>query len=408
MVTHEQEDNAAVLGPPVQDRKTSSNGESLSLGALLALLNQNRRLILMASIVGFVAATIFAFLLPVSYTATASFVPPGGNLGSGAALLMGQAAALDESGLLGARTPGDLYVAILKSHTVNRSIVERFGLMKVYGINKESKAEKALQRHTSFLLGSKDPVVTIEVTDHSAARARDLAEGYLQVLQKTSSALALTESSQRRIFFEQRLTQEKDQLADAEVALKQSEEKTGLVDPAGQTASNIQGQVQLQSQITTLRAQLASLLHDETEENPEVQRVRSEISSLQAKAAQMEKGAANGFGRPSTAQVPALELEYIRKARDVKYHEALFDIFAKQYEAARLDEAKDAPLQILDSPTLPDTKSGPPRSVIAATGLMLGLIGSSAWILFFRSARIEIFEADSLRLARDSFDYRSA
>ena len=354
----------------------------LSAASVVAILLRGKRTILIAGGVSFVAAAIFAFLLPLNYTAKASFIPPGSTTESSAAALMGQIASFGGAGgLLESKSKGDLYVAMLKSGTISRLMVQRFGLMKAYGVKKESQAEKVLASKSFFTTGSKDPVVSIEVTDHSPERARDLAQGYLDALQSTTSGLSLTESSQRRLFFEQRLAAEKDNLADAEVALKQVEEKTGLVAPAGQTASNIQALAQIQAQITTQQAKLAALLHDETEQNPDVLRVRSEIGSLQAKAQQMETGTASGFGKISTAQVPGLELEYIRKARDVKYHESLFDIMAKQYEAARLDEAKEAPLQVLDRPVVPDSKSGPPRTIITAIGLLFGLLGSAAWVL---------------------------
>ena len=364
--------------------------DTLSFAVLLRTLQLEQRRILFSGLVSLGLATILAFVLPTMYTATASFVPPGSNMNSSAAALMGQLSSLGgASSLLGGKSQGDLYVGILKSHTIARELVQRFDLMHVYKVKKESQAEKKLSAKSLFEVGSKDPLVTISVTDKSPVRARDLASAYLQALQTTSAGLALTESSQRRLFYEQRLAKEKDELADAEVALKQNEERTGLVAPAGQTASNIQALGQVRAQITQRETLLASLLHDETDENPDVLRMRNEIDSLQAQAANLEHGQNNDrFGGPSTAQVPGLELEYIRRERDVKYHEALFEIIAKQYEAARLDEAKDAPLQVLDYPTVPDTKSGPPRTIIMAIGLFLGLLGGSAWVLFQAAQRI--------------------
>lgn len=366
----------ACLGEEIEHRG------AVSATLALQLLAGAWRRILAAGATTLLMATVLAFLLPVNFTATASFIPPGSNSESTASALMGQIASIGGGGgMLEGKGKGDLYVAILRSHTIAREMVEHFGLMQVYGTKKESQAERKLASKSLFSVGLKDPIVTIEVTDHSPERARDLAAGYLDAVQKTSAQLALTESSQRRLFYEQRLASEKDELANAEVELKQMEEKTGLVAPAGQTASNIQASAQIQAQITTAQAQLAAHLHDETEQNPEVLRLRSEIASLEGKAAQMESGAGDGFGRLSTAQVPELQLQYIRKARDVKYHEALFDIIAKQYEAARLDEAKDAPLQVLDRPVVPDTKSGPPRTIIMAVGLLCGVFGSAAWAL---------------------------
>ena len=166
-----------------------------------------------------------------------------------------------------------------------------------------------------------------------ARNGHDLASGYLQALEATINGLALTESSQRRLFFAQRLGKEKDELADAEAALKQAEEKSGLIAPAGQTSSEIQTLAQLRAQTSERQVRLASLLHDESDENPDVIGLRNEIASLQAQTSQLENGRVDRqFGRFSTAQVPGLELEYIRRARDVKYHETLFDMIARQYD----------------------------------------------------------------------------
>ncbi len=359
--------------------------DALSLPTVLRILRRGRRTIFLAGLGLLVLATIFAFSLPLNYTATTSFVPPGSNSSmSSAAAMLGQLSSLGGTSLLGgAKSQGDLYVGILKSHTISRELVQRFDLQHVYKVKKVSQAEQILGSKSLFESGTKDPIVIISVTDHNPQRARDLANGYLQALQATSANLALSESSQRRLFFEQRLAKEKDDLANAEVELKQAQEKTGLIAPVGQTTVEIQTLAQLHAQITDRQVRLAALLHDETDENPDVLRMRSEISSLQGQVAQLENGAGEGhFGRFSTAQVPELQLEYIRKARDVKYHEALFDIIAKQYEAARLDEAKDSPLQVLDRAVVPDMKSGPPRSVIMAIGLLFGLAGGAVWVLF--------------------------
>ncbi len=357
--------------------------EPLSVTIILQILQRSQRLIFKVAFATLLVAIILAFILPPYYIAAASFIPPGANNPSSAAALMGQLSALGAGGLLGGKSQGDLYVGILKSHTIARSLVERFHLMEVYKVKKESLAEKKLLSKSTFEVGTKDPIVTISVVDKSPERARDLAKGYLQALQETSAGLALTESSQRRLFYEQRLAKEKDELANAEVTLKQEEEKSGLIAPVGQTASNIQALAQVNAEITDLQTRLAALLMNDTEQNPDVIRLRTEITSLQSRADQMEKGDSKSrFGSLSTAQVPGLELEYIRKARDVKYHEALFGIIARQYEAARLDEAKDSPLQVLDQPTLPDLKSGPHRSIIMVLGLVIGLLSGSGWVLF--------------------------
>lgn len=346
---------------------------ALSFLTLVRLLRQSRRAILLSGLVGLVLAAALAFSLSNRYTATASFIPPSSSGGSGAAALMSQLSSMGGGALLGAgsHNSGDLYVGMLKSDAVARDLVQRFNLLSVYKQKKLSQTEKILAANSLFSADSKTSIVTINVTDAVPERACDLANGYLQALQSTSAGLSLTESSQRRAFYEQRLSREKNALADAEVALKQTEEKSGVIAPAGQTMSQIQTVAQLQAQITGREVSLASMLQDETDQNPDVIRMHREIASLRGQLAAVEDGQAKG--QFSTRQAPGLELDYVRAAREVKYHEALFTIIANQYEVARLDEARDAPLQVLDKAVVPDTKSGPHRTFLMLLGLFAGL-----------------------------------
>jgi uncharacterized protein involved in exopolysaccharide biosynthesis len=364
--------------------------QSIDFPAIIAALRQGARTIAACTLGALLLALTAAFLLPAQYTATATFIPPGSSV-SGASALAGQISQLSGlgGGLLGSvKSSGDLYVGILKSRSVADDLVHRFQLQSVYNVRKQSQAVKILAGHSSFAVGIKDPIVSVSVSDRSPERARDMANSYLDALQSASGGLALTESSQRRAFFEQRLAQEKNALADAEVALKQGQERTGLIAPAGQTSVEIGAVAQLRAQIASRQVSLAALLHDETEQNPDVLRLRSEIESLQGQVAQMENGKAGGpSGSLSNAQVPGLELEYVRLAREVKYHETLFEIIARQYEAARLDEAHDAPLQVLDRAILPDAKSWPPRLLIVAGGLFFGFFVSAIGVMLWPRAK---------------------
>ena len=363
--------------------------EAISFSAFVRILRQGKRTILSAGLGVLTIAAVIAFSLPPSYTASASFVPPEANGGlPSTAAISGQLSALGAGSLLGSKNQGDLYVGILKSHLIARTLIQRFHLENVYRVKGESQAEKMLHKNSSFETDAKDPLVTIEVVDKNPQRARDLANAYLQALQAASTSLALTESSERRLFYEQRVDKEKEDLANAEIALKQNEEQTGLIALAGQTAVEIQTIAQLRAQITSRQVSIAALLQDETEENPDVLRLRNEIASLQTQLEQLENGRKEGgFDQFSTAQVPALQLEYVREAREVKYHEALFAMLSKQYEAARLDEAKESPLGVLDRATVPDTKSGPHRSIILAYGFLAGSVGGLVWVLYRFSER---------------------
>ncbi|MGC2371910.1 MAG: GNVR domain-containing protein, partial [Candidatus Sulfotelmatobacter sp.] len=223
----------------------------------------------------------------------------------------------------------------------------------------------------------------ISVTDKSPARARDLVNAYLDALTKTNGRLALTEASQRRLFFGQQLAREKDDLENAEVDLKKTEEQSGLIAPIGQTATEIQMIAETRAQIAVRQVELSALRQSATNQNSDVIRLQSEINDLQEQLSRLQTGTSkSGSVVIPTSKVPGLELDYVRKMREVKYHEALFEMLARQYEAAQMDEARDAPLlQVLDPASYPDTKSWPPRMLMIFGGLILGCLAGSGWVL---------------------------
>jgi capsule polysaccharide export protein KpsE/RkpR len=301
-----------------------------------------------------------------------------------ASLVEGQLSAMGAGDLFGSiKNPGDLYAGILKSHSIAGELVKRYDLMRVYKVKKESQAERILASSTEIAVDAKSSIVSVDVTAESPSLAHDLASGYMDAVRDVNGRLALSQSSQRRLFFGQQLAKEKDDLEDAEVDLKRTEEQSGLIAPSGQTTVEIGTIAQTQAQIAVREVQLAALRDSATEQNPEVIRLRSEIDDLQGQLAHLQKGSGKESAAAiPTSKVPELELEYVRKEREVKYHEALFDMLSRQYEAARLDEARDAPvLQVLDPANYPDTKSYPKRSYFMLGGLLLGFVLGCVWVL---------------------------
>ena len=357
----------------------------IDLAALIQRLRRGRKTILSASLGCLALATVIAFLLPPQYTSEASFIPPNLNSNSSvASALAGQLSVLGGGDILGVgKTSGDIYAGILRSRSIAGELVQRFNLKQVYQVKKESQAEKALGSNTAVTVDAKSSIVTVSVTDRSPQRAHDIADAYMDALRETDGRLALSQSSQRRLFFQQQLEKEKDDLENAEVAFKQTEEQSGLIAPTGQTESEIRTIAETQAQIAVRQVELASLHEGYTEQSAEVMRLHSEIDDLQGQLARLQSGSGKGSSAAiPTSKVPELSLEFVRKEREVKYHEALFDMLSRQYEAARLDEARDAPvLQVLDPASYPDAKSSPKRSLIMLGGLVFGFLAGCIWVL---------------------------
>jgi capsule polysaccharide export protein KpsE/RkpR len=228
-------------------------------------------------------------------------------------------------------------------------------------------------------------MISISVVDHDPKRAAAMANGFVDELYKINNRLAFGSAAQKRLFYEQQLAQEKEHLADAEVALTKTEESTGVIAPSGQTEVVIQQIARLQAEITEHEVQLDALRTSSTDQNPDVIRLTTQLSGLREQLRDLESGTnkhSPGDISITTANVPKAGLEYVRKERDVKYHQFLFDLLARQYEAARIDEAKSSPvIQVVDYANVPDKKSAPTRTTWAVVGGLLGFLLSTTYVL---------------------------
>lgn len=334
-------------------------------------------------------ATVVAFLWPPKYKAESVILTPQqtqSSLGAMAQLTgLGQGSALSGLSLLagfGLRSPGDLYVGILESRTIADALVNKFHLKQVYGAKDYYSTRKKLARNTNIKAG-KDTLIRIQVEDRDPHRAADLANAYVDALDEQNARVSLTEASQRRQFFEGQLGKEKDLLAEAEVALRNTQESTGLVVPGGQAEGIVRAVSQLHVQILAQEARIEAMKAYVTDDNPRLQLAKRELSGLQAALSKLEQGNhVPGTPEVPTSQLPAASLQYLRKYRDFKYHEALFEFLSKQYEAARLDEAKSGGLiQVIDRAVVPERKSWPPRTLLILGAALLAGLVSSFWVL---------------------------
>lgn len=364
------------------DGSTTENDE-ISFSVMLATLRRRKKQICLAAVVTCAASAAVAFLIPVEYTAEAVILTPQQPQSSMSAMaeLAGGGPGLAGLSLLsglGFHNPADLYVGILGSRTIADSLITKYDLKKVYDDRDFQKARKHLARHTTIKSG-KDTLIHIQVSDRDPKRSADLANGYVFELSLRNSTVALTEASQRRLFFEQQLVKEKDLLADAEVALRNTQQYTGLVVPTGQAEVLLRSTSQLRAEILSRQAQLAGMKTYVADENPRLLMVTRELAALQSELATLENGE-HTAGAPEVpvGKLPQAGLEYVRKFRDVKYHEALFEALSKQYEAARLDEARSAPLvQLVDKAVVPERKSWPPRTLIIVISTVLAGLTSA-------------------------------
>ena len=368
--------------PPTYQPEVAPAAEETERGLdvfdVALIFARHKWLLLIFTLAGALALLCWSLAQKTLYRADALIMPPQEQQSSSA--LMGQINALGAlSGLGGggAKSPSDLYIGLMQSRTLNEKLVKDFSLTKVYKIDSVPGAAGLLMSRTK-ISADKDGLITVTVSDENAERARDLANAFANGLYTLNSTLAIGQASQRRLFFNQQLEKEKDTLADAEFALKQVEEKTGLIQLASQTSITVSRISQLQADITSREVQLAALRSSSTNDNPEVIRTESELAGLRQQLSAMRgkvgAGGTDDLGIPSS-RVPALSLEYIHKERDVQYHTTLYDLLAKQLEAARIDEAKAAPIvQVVDAAEKPPLPYYPKTRLFTTLGGLLGFV----------------------------------
>jgi tyrosine-protein kinase Etk/Wzc len=381
---------------------------------LLLVLSRYNRPIILVTVLTAVLAAIVAFLLPKMYTATTTILPPQESQ-STAASLVGQIGMFN--GLagtdLGLKNPSDLFTTMLKSRSVQHAIVDQFNLRRVYGVKLDEDARKKLNQR-SDISDDDQGIITISVSDHDPKRAADMANAYVNQLRLLNQTLGVSEAARQRLFYQQKMDAEREELSKAELALSQAQEKTGLVQPDAQGRAIIEAVATTRAQVALAEVQMQAMRTYATPSNPDLQRKEQELAGLRAELAKLERSSGslgNGQVEIPTRRLPEVELDYLRRSRDLKYHEALYEFLNKQLEAARIDEAKEAiVVQVIDKAVVPGKKSGPKRMLIVLVSTLLAFFLSCAWGLVvevFRRKRQDPYEAARLEMIRSAWQSSS-
>jgi uncharacterized protein involved in exopolysaccharide biosynthesis len=376
---------------------------------LLVLLLERKRFVVRFVLGAAVLATAVAFLLPVRYEAKIVLLPPPQNSSIGAALL-GQIGNLGSLGGLASlagggfnlKSPADMYVSLLTSRTVEDAMIQRFGLMKEYHEKRMSETRKEFERRTTAVAGTKDGLIRLTLEDRDPKRAAEMANGYVEEFRKLSASLAITEAARRRLFFEQQVQQARDALTHAEEAMTKTQQSTGVLQIDSQARSLIESAAILRAQVVAKQVQIESMRSFATDDNPGLILAKQELAALRSQLDRLA-GSQQDAGSDinlSKGRVTQSGMEYLRRYRDLKYQETVFELLARQFEIAKLDEAREGSIiQVVDAAVPPDKKSSPHRLLIMIAGTILGFLVAVFWILLRkRWARASVLPENRERL----------
>ncbi|MGA8622338.1 MAG: lipopolysaccharide biosynthesis protein [Candidatus Sulfotelmatobacter sp.] len=370
--------------------------------ARLALLWQERQLLFRRTGAGFLLSALIAILIPVRFTSTTRLMPPdqaGQGLASMLAVL-GKSGDLGSLGstLLGMKTSGDLFMGVLKSRTVEDDLVSKFDLRKVYRIQRLEDARQELENRTDVTADRKSGILTIKVTDGNRDRAAALGREYVEALNNIVITLNTSSAHKERVFLEERLGQVQQDLEVAEKDFSKFASQNTAIDVKEQGRAMIGAAADLEGQLIAAETQLEGLRQIYTPNNVRIRSLQARIDEYRR---QMQKlgGRASPGGEAATAsgeevapesadlypsirQLPILGVTWADLYRRTRVEETVFEALTKQYELAKVEEARETPsVKVLDPANVPERKSYPPRTILTLFGTALVFFFSAVWIL---------------------------
>ena len=374
-------------GQPTSSKRESSGLERLQL------LWERRHTIFRFAVRGLSIGLLLAFLIPSKYDSVTQLMPPD-NESSGIAMLSALASKGGEAlggyagDLLGIKSSGALFIGVLRSRTVEDALVNKFDLRKVYWVRRMADARKELESRTSISEDRKSGIITISVRDHSPQRAQAMAQTYVDQLNLAVATLTTSSARREREFLETRLLTVKHDLDQAARDFSEFASKNTAIDISEQGKAMVEAAARLQGELIAAEAQRQGLEQIYSRNNARVRSVQANIDELQRQLEKLGGSVAKPSDvdgsksiYPSIRQLPILGVTYSDLFRRTKIQEAVYETLTKQYELAKVQEAKEIPtVTVLDPPNYPETRTTPHRLVVVAIGILLAMGIGCCWV----------------------------
>ncbi len=373
----------------MEQRSERKPEDEINILDLILILLKRRKLIASITLGVAVISAVISLFIPRIYEATARILPPSRqNEGSTAMLLSRLAGSSGFGELLSAGIGGssDLYVGILKGATVSDAVIDRFKLMDSYRAKAREDARARLANVVKFEGDKKSSIISISVQDKDPQKALEMANAFVEELSRLLQRLAVTNASKKRLFFEDQLKTSHETLAKSEEALSSFQESTGAIKIDEQAKAVLEGIARLQAAVAAKEIELKVMKTYATPYNRDVRRTEEELAGLQDQLNKLESKGADSSSNSliPTGQLPGLGTQYLRKMREFKFQEALYEILLKQYETARLSEAQDSTMiQVVDPASLPQKAVKPKRRMIVTAAAALAFLIATISVIIF-------------------------
>jgi len=351
-----------------------ADDDEISLIDLAIALGEEKKILFMVPAITTTLAIVVSLLMTPIFTAKTVMMPPQQQQ-SGAASALASLGALAglAGGAAGIKSPDEMYIAFMQGESLQNAVIKKLDLQERYEKKTLFETREHLKQTVKIASDKKSGLITIEADDKDPEFAAKLANTHVEELRSLMGRLAVTDAQQRRVFFEQAITKNQTELAEAEANFRTAKDKSGMQVTAVIAETAVRAGAEMRGQIAAKEVQLAAMSNFATPQNPDVQRLAGELSALRSQLKKLEQGS-GGDEKSSPIQQLA-----VKSYRDIKAREAMMGVLVAQYESARVDESKEGPLiQQVDVAVTPERKSKPKRAIIvivsAFAGLFLGVL----------------------------------
>jgi uncharacterized protein involved in exopolysaccharide biosynthesis len=295
--------------------------------------------------------------------------------------------------IMGGIAPETINIDMLLSRRVGERVIDEFDLMDRWNFTIVEDALKRLHSHLGFTL-LENGLLKVTYEDRDPRMAADVLNQMIEELDNVHGEIAIGRAARSREFIGEQLGLREEMLYRAEEALKQFQKENEALELDEQLRAAMDLVAELTGEAIALETELEILSKYASTTSEEYVRKQREYEVLVGELRKLKVG--DGAGDedmvrsyiPRLDEMPDLVLDYVRLKRQVEIESNVYTMLVKEFEKARIEEARDSGnVQILDPAVPPSLRSRPRRTLLVLVGGIFGLAWSVMLSLMLQAWR---------------------
>ncbi len=343
------------------------------------LIKNIRTLISIPFLVAVIVAIVTLFI-PNRYQSTANLIPSqkpsiGLDLFSGSGGFSSIASSFLGSGN---DEEANKYIVLLSSFTTSEQVVRTFDLISHYELEESEtpllNAIDLLAERTTFE-NKEEGNFIIAVEDENPELAKNIADFYVETLNKENIRISTSDATKYREFLEQRVKKSEEDIAQLKLRTIEFQQKYGVFELPEQAQQYFSILSSLTAKEIETELKL-DLLSQSVQPNSDVYKnTAAELSAITSKIDEIYSDSDSTNLFLNFSELPEIGTEYFALLLEAEIQAEIQKFLIPIYEQAKMEEAKALPIvSIVDSPRVPEIKVFPKRSLIVISSAISAFI----------------------------------